>query len=274
MLRKLMKYELKATGRIMLPFFLAVVGLAAAVRLLDLWSHSVGSRADLVLDPVAMLTGLAGVAFALALVAAPVAALVLMIVRFKTNLLSDEGYVMFSLPVSTHKLVWSKLLTSAIWFIGAAAADVLAVTVLAADVRFFTNLWNGIRDLFTDLTAYYAANGALILAEAAVLVLVLCFTTCLQFYCPMAIGHSFARHKVLLSVAFYFVIRLITQVVSVILISVGVPFMDDAAALFSGLPAAMTIHGGLWIAILAMAVYGAVLYCLTIRMLHRRLNLE
>ena len=52
MLRKLMKYELKATARVMLPFFLAVVGLAAAVRLLALWSDHFSAPDSLAVDPV------------------------------------------------------------------------------------------------------------------------------------------------------------------------------------------------------------------------------
>ena len=41
MLRKLMKYELMATARVMLPLYLAVAALAAALRLLAVWSDSV-----------------------------------------------------------------------------------------------------------------------------------------------------------------------------------------------------------------------------------------
>ncbi len=274
MLRKLMKYELKATARVMLPLFLAVVGLAAVLRLLLVWSDAVNYEGILAIDPVRVLLALVTVAFFLALVAVPIAALVLMIVRFKTNLLGDEGYVMFTLPVSVHKLVWSKLLTSAVWFIGAAAVDILGLLILSAEKGWLSELLNGLRELFADMTAYYAVNGGLVIVEIVILVLVMCFTECLSFYCPMAIGHSFARHKVLLSVVFFFVIEAARQLAGVVLVTLGLPVAEDLSTFLMGLPPAAAIHGGILLAILISAVYGGILYCITVRMLRRHLNLD
>ena len=274
MLRKLMKYELKATARVMLPFYLAVIGLAAVLLLLSLWSSHFSAPDFLALDPVHLVLRLAAVAFFLAMVAVPIAALVLMIVRFKTNLLSDEGYVMFTLPVSAHHLVWSKLLTSAVWFIGAAIVDLLGILILNADPSVFSGIWSGARYLYEHLTAYYAANGVLVLVEVAVVILAACFCECLEFYCPMAIGHSFARHKVLLSVVFYFVIQAIIQAVAVVLVTVGVPVWNGISDSILSLRAETLVHGSLLAGILAELVYGGILYAITIRNLHRRLNLE
>ena len=274
MLRKLMKYELKATARLMIPLYIAVLALALALRLLAVWSNAVSYEGILAVDPVEVLLVVVTVAFFLAVVGTPIAAVVLTIVRFKTNLLSDEGYVMFSLPVSTHKLVWSKLLTSAVWFIGAGLVDLAGVLILAADQAMFSGLLKGIGDLFSDLTAYYAANGALVIVELILAALVLCFNVCLEFYCPMAIGHSFARHKVLLSVVFYFVLEAVRQTLGVILVTLGLPFLEDLDSLLSTLDPAVSVHGTLWGIILVGVIYGGLLYAITIRMLRRHLNLE
>ena len=74
MLRKLMKYELKATGRVMLPLYLAVVALAAVLRGLAVWSQALHYDAVTGFDPVRVLLTLVTAAFFLALVAAPIAA--------------------------------------------------------------------------------------------------------------------------------------------------------------------------------------------------------
>ena len=274
MLSRLMKYERKATARVMVPILLAVVILAGVLRLLAIWSGMIDHSKLLSVDPVNLVLSLVTIVFILAMVAAPVAALVLMILRFKTNLLSDEGYVMFTLPVSSHALVWSKLLTSVLWFIASAAVDALGVLVLAGDQEMLSGMVKGFRDLFTDFTAYYAANGILFLAEAVILVLLTGLVMCLRFYCPMAIGHSFARHKILLSVVFYFVIWLVTQTAAVTLTTLGIPFLEDLSTLLMGLPSAAVLHGGLLLGILLIAVYGAILYAITIRMLNRHLNLD
>ena len=274
MLSTLMKYERKATVRVMGPILLAVVLLAAVLRLLTIWSGMIDHSQLLSVDPVDLLLSIVTIVFFMAMAAAPIAALVLMIVRFKTNLLSDEGYVMFTLPVSAHQLVWSKLLTSALWFIAAAAVDVLGTLVIAGDQDLLNSVVSGFRDLFRDLTAYYAANGILMIAEIVVLVLLFCLVTCLRFYCPMAIGHSFTRRKILLSVVFYFVIWAATQAAIVAFATLGIPYMEDLSTLLMGLPSAAALHGGLLLGILIVAVYGAILYAITIRMLHRHLNLD
>ena len=267
MLSALMKYERKATARVMVPILLAVVILAAVLRLLSVWSGMIEHSQLLSVDPVYLLLRLVTIVFFLAMVAAPIAALVLMIVRFKTNLLSDEGYVMFTLPVSAHQLVWSKLLTSALWVIAAAAVDALGILVIAGEQEQLTAF-------LRDMTAYYAANGILMLVEIVVLIVIFCLVTCLRFYCPMAIGHSFARHKVLLSVVFYFIIWAVTQAAMVAFATLGLPFMDDLSTMLMGLPTAVTFHGGLLLGILVVAVYGIILYAITVRMLHRHLNLD
>ena len=69
MLRKLMKYELRATARVMLPLYLAVAGLAAVLRLLVMWSDHVSVPSTLLIDPVSLLLRLVTVAFILAMVA-------------------------------------------------------------------------------------------------------------------------------------------------------------------------------------------------------------
>lgn len=268
MLTKLMKYELKATARVMLPLYLAVVGLAALLKLLSLWSDSLDWNGAL--NPATLLLQLVTIGFFLAVIAAPIAALVLMIIRFKSNLLSDEGYVMFTLPVTPHHLVWSKLLTSAIWLVGAGLVDALGFFIVTAETGLLSRLAAIFRDLLADLTA----NGALAAVELVVLILVTCFCSCLAFYCPMSIGHSFARHKVLLSVVFFFVIYAIRQLAGIVLITAGIPFADNIMDTLSALPEAAVLHGALLGAILCMAVYGGILYAITIRMLHRRLNLE
>ena len=115
----------------------------------------------------------------------------------------------------------------------------------------------------------------LFLVELVILFLVGCAYTCLSFYTPLAIGHSFAQHKMLLSVAFFFAIEVVVQIISGIALIAGLPALDN---LFfwanTNLSPAGAIHGFMWGCIGYTAVFTVVLYCLTIRMLHRHLNLE
>lgn len=256
MLRKLMKHEFRATARLMLPLYLAALVLALLSRLGDLATQHIAVSGFNILN---LLYGIITVGFAVALIAVPVVAFILMILRFRSNLLADEGYVMFTLPVSTHQLVWSKLLVSLVWFVGAVVVDALAMIVLAADRAFFRNFREILSNVLDNLTQ----------PDQALLCLVGCILCCLIFYAPLAIGHSFDRRKMLLSVVFFFVIQIAMEIIFVVGANLLFLLVNDVTV-----SPALSIHGGRWGLILCAAVFAGVLYCITIRMLHRHLNLE
>lgn len=135
MLRKLLKHEFRATARVMIPLYLITVLLAVLTRATALWAEMVTFDGMLGRNFLALLSGIIIFGFVLALIATFVVAVILAILRFRSNLMADEGYVMFTLPVSTHTLVWSKLIVSAVWFLGAVVVDVLSLLALVANVE-------------------------------------------------------------------------------------------------------------------------------------------
>ena len=70
--------------------------------------------------------------FGMGIVAVGVMALVVMVSRFYRNLLKSEGYLMFTLPVSVHELIWSKLIVSLVWFFATALFIFLILAGCAA----------------------------------------------------------------------------------------------------------------------------------------------
>ena len=138
MLGKLIKHEFRATGRLMAPLFGAMLLLAVFVRVSDL----ILSAADV---PVFFeaLNSLLLIVYVLAILSVTVFSTVLMIKRFHQNFLTDEGYLMFTLPTSVHSLLWSKLITAALFFIFTFLADALAVAIV---------VWRGVDQLMIDVT--------------------------------------------------------------------------------------------------------------------------
>ncbi len=264
MLRKLMKYELLATARLMLPLYLVVLLLSVGARFSGNWLTRSTLPDKAFLDLLSLLFFLG---FWIALIAAFVVALVLMILRFRSNLLGDEGYVMFTLPVSPHQLVWSKLLVSTLWFAGAALVDGLALLIVTVSRPVLTDLQTLFSEVWRQLGT---GNAVLLAAEILLLCVVYCLTLCLAFYTPLSIGHSFDRHKMLLSVVFFFAFELATQLLGGLLLVIDTPALH-----FLDVPSPDLIyHGALWLGILLNLVYGAVLYVLNHWMLCKRLNLE
>jgi type IV secretory pathway VirB3-like protein len=92
MLGKLLKYEFKATSRIFLPMFGALLIVAAFSRLFMSLSFDVPSVIGVTVS-VIMIIGIIVMTF------------LLTIQRFNKNLLGSEGYLMFTLPVSTDRLI-------------------------------------------------------------------------------------------------------------------------------------------------------------------------
>ena len=265
MLRKLMKHEFRATGRVMGPLFGLLLIAAIAAR------FSVGVLLESSARFLNLLGGLFTTAFVIAIVGVCVMSLVLMINRFRTNLLGDEGYIMFTLPASVHQQIWSKLIVSAVWFIAACLAVAAASFILVAQQGFWLEIRRGFAEIFRHLTAYYAFNGTAFLFELLALIFVGCCVLCLEFYAAMAIGHSFAAHKVLYSVLSFLGLQFVMQ-----LLSGGILVGTNYDLLTVSLPSdgVLAMHSVMLTVIASTAVFGAVYYVITTMFLKKRLNLE
>lgn len=196
MLRKLLKHEFRATGRIMLPMYLILLVTAVGSNLagrgmLDGRYHILNILGVLIVT-----------AFGIAICGALLMSFVLMIQRFYKNLLQDEGYLMFTLPASVHQHIWSKLIVSSVWFIVTVLAIIAASLVVAYQGGFLRELLDFLRyflEGLRKLEVSEAFNGTIYLAEFAVLMFLSLVAFSLQFYAALAAGHSQANHKLLWS---------------------------------------------------------------------------
>ena len=130
MLGKLLKHEFRATGRIMLPLMGALLALALMANLSIRGMTS--SLSDI--PALRILFILILIFFGMGIVAVGVMALVVMVSRFYRNLLKSEGYLMFTLPVSVHELVWAKLIVSLVWFVATALLIFLVMSLTALNL--------------------------------------------------------------------------------------------------------------------------------------------
>ena len=269
MLGKLMKHEFRATARLMVPLLAAVLALSVFSRIADsvITSHALYAIRNLL-----------STLFAFGLFAAVIASVVLTASRFHKNLMTDEGYLMFTLPVSVHGLLWSKLLVSIVWFIAVFAVDALALLIsFGSDVTSFTLGFNfgtfegNFREFFTivnDISKHQFGVPILVFgAELLGLGLLALVTGCLLFYAPISIGNSFAGHKTLLSVVFFFVIQFAFQIGSIWLIASGTM---TGATMRAQNPAQYVIL----IVFLTLLLFAAILYCITWLMLRLKRNLQ
>ena len=204
MLSKLLKHEFRATGRTMLPVYAAVVVLAVlanfSIRVIDRSVHTL----------LTIFCGLIIAAFVIGIIAAGIMTVVMMIKRFYTNYLKDEGYLMHTLPVSVHELVWSKMIVSVVWF-AATFVVICLVILLTALIQTGTSLaqffagfpsWAEIK-AFMEQAGIRSGDLWVIGLEMLLAVVVAGLYTCLHFYAAMSLGHMFAKDKILLSIVFF-----------------------------------------------------------------------
>lgn len=271
MLRKLIKHEFRATGRIMLPMYLVLLLTALGAN------FSARGMLDSSYAALDILGVLLAMAFGFAIVGVFVVTFWLMVQRFYKNLLQDEGYLMMTLPVSVHQHIWAKVIVSAVWFAATFLAVFLATMVVAYDVHFFREFFSFLGEFFhglRQLKINEALNGTVIIAECVALLFLCLVAFSLQFYAALAAGHSFSNHKMACSVGLFFIFQFVVQFVgSMIIISL------DKANLFRFFDRwnpepLVAIHVGLLMAIGMVVIYGAIFYIVTTFFLKRRLNLE
>lgn len=261
MLRRLLKYELQATARTFLPLYLILFLMAVVNKIfLSINSYEFSIPA-----------GIAMTAYVSFIVAIFVITLVVTIQRFYKNLLTDEGYLMFTLPASVDSLIISKLLVAALWNVLCLVLSMLSVFVLATDpesfyhmIKEFTTLWGELLRLNISLYA--------ITFEAIVLMILSLFASVLNLYAAIGIGHLVTKHRVAGSLGAFFGMSLIQQ----ILFTTGVSIADKSGFLnqLDSWNPADIVQLVLVGCIAVVVVLSVIFYFTTRYILKNKLNLE
>jgi preprotein translocase subunit SecE len=266
MLRKLLKYEAQATARIFVPLF-ALLIIFALINKAFLAINS---------DKFGIPQGIAMFVFVAIIVAISVMTLVVSIVRFYKNLLKDEGYLMFTLPVEAHSNITSKLLISSLWTILSVIVSGFAILLIAANPDSMANFSKGMSAFWSEMNKV-GFPAYVILIEGIVLVLLSTVGCFITIYAAMAIGNLSGKHRVLLSLGAFIGFSTIEQIIgSIILVAVPHNWYDvfDHVNDLNYLPAVRAIEVILLAMIIFTLVFSVAYYILTNYLLKKKLNLE
>lgn len=267
MLVKLIGYETKAFGRIMMPLYAAMLAFALFTGL------------SLRFLPNDALSGLPGILifmlYGTLMMAIIVMTCVLSVTRFYKNLLGVEGYLMFSLPTDTGTLISSKVLSCVIW---SALSTIVAFLAIALSVLGAGGIepFKSVFEFFTYPETYDRLASAA--GATALFMLMTIFgaaATIVRIYAGIAIGHQFNDHRILMSILALVAFNIAGTTLSSILSRAGVYFgiVDSFGQIFQAdsTQALYLAQGG---SILFMAVQIAFFGALTWFLLDRKLNLE
>lgn len=267
MLGKLLKYELKATSRVFIPLYIAILvvsivnGLSLNLEILNI-------------------QGLATIVLMCLFISLFVITIVVTIQRFNKNLLKDEGYLMFTLPVSSKHLVLSKYLTSLIWTFLSFVVAFLSFTIIFMiptykyfDFSYFINEFNL---LFSNISNIL---GTTILSEffKIVLLIIISYTIFIfNVYLSLSIGQLpiFNRFRNISSFIGFLVINLLISYVQNIVDNafVNIEAIDNVNYSIDSISS--IVSKGLNVAIIINIIIILVLFFATSYILNKKLNLE
>lgn len=211
MFAKLLKMEFRSTWNVLGILCLSLVGAGllggVAIRYL------VGASAPK--EWLEVLCTLAITAAVLFFVVCGVAALIVQIVRFYRSRFTDEGYLTFTLPVTTHQVLLSSFLTSAVNLIAVAAVSVIGLILMGlCVVPDFKDLREGIHVLWQEFPELWARFTQADVLQAFGLLLVnaiIAFSNeLILIMLAVTIGSLVAKkHKILAAVAFYYILHVV-----------------------------------------------------------------
>lgn len=203
MLGKLLKYELKSSAKFFVPMYFAILAITTL--------NSIFMRKNLFVGAQPIINMVVGALF----IALTTLTVVIIVRRFKKNLLGNEGYLMFTLPVSSSKLILSKYISALIWIF-------LTIIVTMMVVIIYSNgLFRGSGGLFGDGTQFsighimtsgneLVKNNQDIIIIASVIGLILSAISIVVFviYNSIAIAQLpiFTKHKTVVSIISFFII--------------------------------------------------------------------
>lgn len=265
MLRKLLKYELKATGRTFLPIFLTILIFAVINRSLN----NIGTQTWQTPAVISMIF------YIMLLVGMFIMTFVVMIQRFYKNLLSDEGYLMFTLPTLPWKHIVSKLLVSMLWIIASMIVTVISIIIIGYQPGMFADASREFAYLINQIYQYLGSSSYIFYVAIIINVILSLASSILLIYASIAIGHRFSKHKILASFGAFIVLNTLTQIVFAIFGSI-----PGLTALNTGLntndPSGIIslMHLVLVLGTIYSALICAAYFLITNYILHRRLNLE
>lgn len=270
MFAKLLKQEFRATKNAMLVLCLTALGagvlggcaMGCLFRAEDMAQDLEGA--------VLILCGIVLGFSVLFIALAGVCAFFLMAARFYKRCFTDEGYLTFTLPVTTHQILLSGLVNAALNMLIAVAAVVVSFGILGlVGCSFVVDFWEVTWEMLPELWKTFCENMTWGIAGNMALVLydlvIGCASEFITVMLSITVGALIAKkHKILAAFGAYYGINICLSVVSGVIVSFSLSYITDMMNTF----AQVLIVPGALCTVLAVICY-FLMYFLT----NRKLNL-
>lgn len=275
MFSKLFKHEMKATSRIFLIAWPALLllallnGFAMYRNRMYMFDRPGNIFAENILQVITSL------AFVMVFIAVIVMTFVVVIMRFYKGLLKEEGYLTFTLPVTTREIIISKGLAATVIILAGGVVSALALLLWSLPMCLSGDMtWFDLGQLQRVLA--YVDGWPLYALEGLVLIIVSVIASVYQIYAAMSLGQLAQKHKVAWSFAAYVGISIALSIIGSLLgMLFSIPGLDIGTYLVEKLVNTHTVaHIALLGYTLLQAIQLVAFHAITEYILDRKLNLE
>lgn len=284
MLGRLIKYEWKNTAKVCgsLLLFMGIMTVLGCVSFCTpLWSGVFKGEGS---SPMIFLGIMFLVLYVVSLIGVIYGILIYLGVHFYKSMYSDEGYLTHTLPVTSHHLLVSKILVSALWYLivmvlmfVSLVSIVLTVIhlILAAEGRSFWAELSDNWDFFVMGVESVMGEGILKQILFYILqIVVAAFSSVMMLFGAITVGQLSSRHKVMMSIVSYFGITILLQIVASI-VTVPVTFYSTQAIMESAeVSVNLTTMPTFLVTIAMNLIFAVVLYFISNFIITRKLNLD
>lgn len=256
MLGKLMKYEFKATGRIMLPLYAALLGFAI-INKIFIGTNMAEMNMDFLGGVPALITM---VGYFITMAAVFVGTLIITLQRFYKNLFGDEGYLMHTIPVKASQNIASKLIVSMIWTIISGFIAMISVFIMAFEPEIFKEIIEALKMIYPEI-----GSNIIVIIEFIILGIVYLAYEIMVLYASLSIGQLFKSKKILGAFAGFMIINVVQQA---IIGTISAIFFANVN--FMNIVSEYIFLCGIGVSLL----FFIALFCITNYILKNKLNLE
>lgn len=269
MLRKLMKYEIKATGRTLLPLY-GVLLIFAIINKIFIGGSFSGERLDF-LGGIPMILSI--FAYGCTMAAVFIVTLFIIIQRFYKNLLGDEGYLMNTLPVEVWKNILSKLLIAMLWIIVSVFVAILSILIMGADLHSISTFFHEFKEAVSQAYSQIGINIYILPIEAILAGLSQIIMDVTLIYASISLGHLFNKRKILASFGAFIVLNIIMNTITT---SIAKTLEPSFTTKFQNItPSSLgVLHQVILIALVINLVFFAIYFFITNYVTKNKLNLE
>lgn len=278
MLKKLFKQEWKSFFPA--PTITMVILAVVTLILMSTFMTSFWEQSDNIF--VDLFASLTIMAYVFCLAALSICIMICTAVRFYKNLFTDEGYLMFTLPVKVSDLLLSKLLVATCFRLISILFTVLSIFGIASVgifylsdtsvVQFFKEFADLFGDALTELQKSVAVPVPLLLIWLLLLGVCSLFFSTLFLYACICLGQLWSKHKIGGAIVAYFSLRFIIRTFRQI---ISLPISN----MFSSYYDFENITVGTWLLVMfvSLLVTGGLcvsMYCICNYIMSKKINLE